>query len=90
MFSKYSSNDFFGTEQVSPDAIRYYAYALLSKAKELDPNIITDNQFEDWKNRFLGLENAFTCTAVLSNTMIDYARAHFVDVINAILPSVWK
>lgn len=90
VFAKYSSSNFFGTEGDSPEAVRYYAYALLCKAKELDSNITTNDEFEDWKNRLFGLHNAFTCTAILSKIMIDYARKAFPDVVNSILSPAWK
>lgn len=88
IFSKYSSSVVFGTEQESPQILRDYAYALMSKAHELDPEV-TRGHFDDWKNRLLGLNNAFTCTAVLSTAMIKHSKDHFNDVISKIIPPVW-
>lgn len=88
IFSKYSSSTVFGTEQESPQVLKDYAYALMSKAHELDLEV-TGGYFNNWKNRLLGLNNAFTCTAVLSTVIIDYLKTHFNDVISKIIPPVW-
>lgn len=88
VFSKYSSSYVFGTENESPQVLRDYAYALMSKANELDPEV-TEGNFDDWKDRLLGLNNAFTCTAVLSSIMIEHAKNNFNKVISEIIPPVW-
>lgn len=88
VFSKYSSSSVFGTENESPQVLRDYAYALMSKANELNPEV-TGGNFNDWKNRLLGLNNAFTCTAVLSSVMIEHAKNNFNEVISQIIPPVW-
>ncbi|HHL2499702.1 TPA: pentapeptide repeat-containing protein [Yersinia enterocolitica] len=88
VFSKYSSSSVFGTENESPQILRDYAYALMSKANELNPEV-TGGNFNDWKDRLLGLNNAFTCTAVLSSIMIGYAKNEFNEVISEIIPPVW-
>ncbi|WP_336192703.1 pentapeptide repeat-containing protein [Hafnia paralvei] len=88
VFSKYSSSSVFGTENESPQVLRDYAYALMSKANELNPEV-TGGNFNDWKDRLLGLNNAFTCTAVLSSIMIEHAKDNFNEVISQIIPPVW-
>ncbi|QIP94501.1 pentapeptide repeat-containing protein [Serratia fonticola] len=88
VFSKYSSSSVFGTEDESPQVLRDYAYALMSKANELNPEV-TGGNFNDWKDRLLGLNNAFTCTAVLSSIMIEHAKDNFNEVISQIIPPVW-
>lgn len=88
VFSKYSSSSVFGTENESPQVLRDYAYALMSKANDLNPEV-TGGNFNDWKDRLLGLNNAFTCTAVLSSTMIKHAKNNFNEVISKIIPPVW-
>ncbi|ARF52137.1 hypothetical protein DSJ_22990 (plasmid) [Pantoea stewartii subsp. stewartii DC283] len=88
VFSKYSSSSVFGTENESPQVLRDYAYALMSKANELNPDV-TGGNFNDWKDRLLGLNNAFTCTAVLSSIMIEHAKDNFNEVISQIIPPVW-
>ncbi|HGJ5864136.1 MAG TPA: pentapeptide repeat-containing protein [Arsenophonus nasoniae] len=90
VFTRYSSSAIFGTELDSPLMLRYYAYALMEKAHKLDPTLITENTFNDWKDRLLGCNNAFTCTAALYNQMIDYATEHCHDVLKKIQPSAWR
>ncbi|QUG75160.1 hypothetical protein GKQ23_09225 [Erwinia sp. E602] len=88
MFSRYSSSSVFGTESESPQVLRDYAYALMSKANELNPEV-TGGNFNDWKNRLLGLNDAFTCTAILASIMTEHAKASFNEVISKIIPPVW-
>lgn len=88
VFSRYSSSSVFGKEDESPQVLRDYAYALMSKENELNPEI-TEGNFNDWKDRRFGLNNAFACTAVLSSIMIEYAKYNFNEVISQITPPVW-
>lgn len=90
VFTRYSSSAIFGTETHSPLMLRYYAYALMEKAHTIDPTLIGQDKFIDWKNRLLGTDRAFTCTAVLSNMMTEYARKHYNDVLKTIQPSTWR
>ncbi|HGJ5897361.1 pentapeptide repeat-containing protein [Arsenophonus apicola] len=90
VFTRYSSSAIFGTELDSPLMLRYYAYALMEKAHKLDPTLITENIFNDWKDRLLGCTNTFTCSAALYNQMIDYATEHCHDVLKKIQPPAWR
>ncbi len=88
LFAKYSSSAIFGTEEQSPQVLRDYSYALMNKANELDSEVL-GNKFGLWKNHLLGLNDAFTCTAVLSTEMIYHAHENFDDVISALSPPIW-
>ncbi|WP_334468881.1 hypothetical protein [Arsenophonus sp. PmNCSU2021_1] len=70
--------------------LRYYAYALMEKAHTIDPTLIGQDKFNDWKNRLLGTNKAFTCTAVLSDIMTGYAIKHYNDVLKTIQPPTWR
>jgi uncharacterized protein YjbI with pentapeptide repeats len=89
IFAKYSSSSFFGTEYDSPIAIRYYAYGLMEASYSLAQNIFpnNDNSFKTWKNNFLGINQAFTCTAVLSDLIIKHCKK-FNDY-TGIIPPAW-
>ena len=89
VFTRYSSSAIFGTEEHSPLMLRYYAYALMEKAHTIYPTLLGQDKFIDWKNRLLGTDKAFTCTAVLSNIMTDYAIKHYNDVLKTIQPPTW-
>jgi hypothetical protein len=65
LYTRSSSSHVFGVEENSPEALRFYAEALLRKAHELDPGLPPDTVFVDWVNRLKGTDDAFTCTAVL-------------------------
>lgn len=90
VFTKYSSRAIFGEEQASPEMLRRYAYALMEKANSLDAAVFADeNMFADWKNRLLGLDNAFSCSAVLVDIMVEHIRARFPEVLASIMPPAW-
>lgn len=68
LYTNYASSLVFGTETESPNALRFYAMALLLKAHELAPELLSDAACEDWTNRLIGNSGAFTCTSVLYST----------------------
>jgi hypothetical protein len=90
VFTRYSSSTIFGTESDSPQMLRYYAYALMEKAHNLDHTLIGQDKFNDWKDRLLGTGNAFTCTALLSDMMIAHAKEHCNGTLKKIQPSAWR
>jgi len=90
LFTKYSSSAIFGTETESPEALRQYAYALMAKAHGLDESLIDKGTLTDWTNRLLGLNEAFTCSAVLSNMMVEHIRSRFPAVLAGIIPPDWS
>ncbi len=94
IFVKYSSSSFFGIESDSPTSIRYYALALMNKALELDENIIPayhqNNNDNNWKHKLLGINNAFTCTALLSAEILLHCKQEFPDIANTIIPPAWR
>ena len=94
IFAYYSSSSFFGTEEASPNALRYYAYGLMKEAHKLnsDDAIVSDANFADWQNRLLGIQNnAFTCTAILSSTIMSHCKS-FNDFYRFawIIPLAWQ
>ena len=91
LFTKYSSSAIFGTAAESPEALRHYAYALMAKAHGLDESLIDKGTLTDWTNRLLGLNKAFTCSAVLSGMMVGYIRRSSFSVVMAgIMPPAWR
>src|SRR5471032_1824759 len=89
LFTKYSSSAVFGTEHESPQLLRQYAYALMAKAHSLDGSLVNAATFANWTNRLLGLNKAFTCSAVLSNLMVEHIRSRFPAVLSGIMPPAW-
>ena len=89
VFTKYSSSSFFGTEGESPVALRHYAYALMKEVNKLTPSVCGD-KFNKWKDALLGLNGAFTCTAVLYHDMIAHAKAKFPSTLATIRPPAWS
>ncbi len=91
IFAKYSSSSYFGTEENSPIALRYYAFALMKKAVELHPDIISVENYNTYTNKFLGIGDAFTCTAVLSSNILS-ACSQFMklDAYAGIIPPTWQ
>ncbi|MCD6026308.1 MAG: sopA 1 [Solimicrobium sp.] len=83
--TKLTSDYFFGAELGSPEAIREYAAGLMIKAHQLDPSVYGESKekqednFTDWMKILLGGkdkdgDDVFSCTAVLSGKMFDYAN----------------
>src|SRR5471032_3230518 len=89
LFIKYSSSAVFGTETESPSALRQYAYALMAKAHSLDGNLVDKGTLANWTNSLLGLKGVFTCSAVLSNLMVELIRSRFPEVLSGIMPPAW-
>src|SRR5471030_1672946 len=89
LFTKYSSSAVFGTEHESPQLLRQYAYALMEKAHGLDESLVDKGTLANWTNRLLGLKGAFTCSAVLSNLMVEHIRSRFPEVLSGIMPPAW-
>src|SRR5471032_1442149 len=89
LFTKYSSSAVFGTEHESPQLLRQYAYALMEKAHGLDESLVDKGTLANWTNRLLGLNKAFTCSAVLSNLMVEHIRSRFPEVLSGIMPPAW-
>ncbi|MGL4860055.1 MAG: pentapeptide repeat-containing protein [Enterobacteriaceae bacterium] len=92
IFAKYSSSHHFGTETDSPDTLRFYAYALMHEARLLDSEakVLSSEQITEWGNKLLGIGEAFTCTAILSDIMTGHAKRTFPDIINGIIPPAWS
>ncbi|WP_310334671.1 pentapeptide repeat-containing protein [Pseudomonas corrugata] len=96
IFTRYSASALFGTETESPPAVRLYASALLNEARALDPSLIDNATATDWQARLLGIENAFTCTAILSSMMNSYLqdKAELNSVLETVLlglyPAAWR
>ncbi|WGO84723.1 pentapeptide repeat-containing protein [Arsenophonus apicola] len=91
VFSKYSSSAIFGTETESPNALRYFAFALMEQAYQLAPGIFSsEEQYQDWSNRLLGYDNAFSCTAVLFTIMVNHIKQHFPTTLAGIVPPAWS
>ena len=92
VFARLSSSSYFGQEYDSPDAIRVYAAALLNKARELNPAVCSGTTINSSLEKMLGLNGAFTCTAVLSGEMMAHAKSEpaFKQVLMAIKPMAWS
>jgi hypothetical protein len=82
-----SSSYFFGTETDSPLAFRNLAIAFLNQAIFFDPNLFTEAESNDIKNRLAGTNEAFTCTAVLFRSLQN--KLGSTDSFRAIIPATW-
>jgi hypothetical protein len=82
-YTQLSSSTFMGTEVDSPLPVRTYAAALLSHARELDPEIFRNqqgiDQFHEWHAQLCGEGQAFTCTALLSHRLMSQCQEHPQD-----------
>jgi hypothetical protein len=60
LYTRYSSSRVFGTEYESPNALRFYAEALLRKTHELAPGLLAHDRCVDWVPKLRGTGNAYT------------------------------
>jgi hypothetical protein len=91
-FAKLSSSYFLGTEYQSPESIRYLSAACLSKARECAPNLISSSRLKGWSDALLGLNEAFTCTAVVSSEIKSFIydkTPNHIDMFKSIYPMNW-
>ncbi|WP_311750577.1 pentapeptide repeat-containing protein [Proteus columbae] len=86
---KYSSKSVFGTGSDSLEILRMYAYALMNKANELNPELMGGN-YDKWSDRLLGMNNEFECTDILFSIMNDYGKKHFQNIFYKIIPLHWR
>lgn len=93
LFVKYSSSSIFGTEYDSPMPLRSYAAALLIKATQIFPGLLTAEERTNYRNRMLGLEAAFSCTDILTQIMISKIKNGSVAMRTAferVIPQLWR
>lgn len=88
IFTKYSSQAFFGTDTDSPAVLRFYAHALLNKVKVLDTHLFIDIKGDALKEALLGDE----CADTLSSEMQVIATAHPVvmPIYVQVMPKAWQ
>src|SRR5471030_1932260 len=62
---------------------------LQPRGNGLDESLVDKGTLANWTNRLLGLKGAFTCSAVLSNLMVEHIRSRFPEVLSGIMPPAW-
>ncbi len=97
-----SSSQIFGEELDSPQILRFYASALLREAYSLAPHFFGDHQesaaqvYDEWQDQLLGRNGGFTCTAVLSEKMINHIDAKSLSnstvekILTDVYPIAWR
>ncbi|EOK1912715.1 type III secretion system effector HECT-type E3 ubiquitin transferase, partial [Escherichia coli] len=91
VFCKYSSSEVFGTEYASPEVLRRYANGLLEEAYKLEPTIFEGKEsYDDIRDRLQGLNNAFSCTSVLSTILEGHAKNKFENIFKQFYPLAWR
>jgi len=89
VFVKLSSSAMFGSEEVSPPALRSFAWALLNSACDAAPDLLPAAAQDDWRNRLAGAAGAFSCTAVLFGMMQRMPIPALKAVWAAVVPQQW-
>ena len=71
------------------------ALALMNSANELDSTLFP-NKIQEWQHKFIGLNDAFSCTALLSDdmkkTLLDqknHYKNYAQTYINILYPANW-
>ena len=57
----------------------------------IDKKICNDLVYKDLESRFLGTNEAFTCTAVLSSKILQYCKKFpdYNQLLSGIIPTMW-
>lgn len=105
IFYQLSSQSFFGTEENSLKALRNIALGLLNKAVEINPYLITPEQWSDYASRSLeaivhkdpdsgALTKAFACTERLASMILAQVRLMGSEdpnsIVSGLIPIAWK
>ncbi|WP_370605260.1 pentapeptide repeat-containing protein [Citrobacter braakii] len=96
-FCRYSSSAVFGTEWESPQVLRSYASGLLEEAHRQHPALFAAEDFtpeecmNDIRGRLRGGDGGhFTCTAVLSDILVEHAEKNFPQRLVTLYPVAWR
>lgn len=96
-FCFYSSSTVFGTEWESPQILRSYASGLLEEAYRQHPALFAAEDFSpqgrmnDIRGRLRGgAGEHFTCTAVLSDILVQHAGKYFPHRLATLYPVAWR
>ena len=85
IFTRLSSDSVFGVEGDSPFFLRCYALACINQANKLSPNVFpttADSNVNSWRNKLMGWNDAFSCTAALSGKMYEHCKKNTCDVLD--------
>lgn len=89
IFVKYASNDVFGLGNESPRSLKFYAYALIRKANELNEKLMGYDYY-DFISDLLGSGNETTETTGLFFRMRAYGEMNCGSIFNKMIPPQWK
>lgn len=89
IFVKYASNDVFGLGNKSPQILKLYAYALMSKANELNSKLMGYDYY-DFMSDLVGEGKETTETTGLFFRMRAYGEIHCGSILNKIIPPQWR
>jgi hypothetical protein len=90
LFIKLSSEKYFGTAGDSPVALRYYAYALMKQAYQLNRSIFA-GMFNGWCEQLLMLNKAYGCTDMVTFSLNEHLNHNpeLKTILHELLPISW-
>ena len=88
--TRLSSEKIFGDGNNSIPPLRFAGYVLFSRARQLAPELLTSDQWQDMENRFLRLKNAMDCAEILSKAQFSASKAANLDEFERFTPAVFK
>ena len=89
IFVKYASNDVFGLGNKSPQVLKLYAYALMSKANKLNAELMGDDYY-DFMSDLVGSGKETTETTGLYFRMSAYGEMRCGSIFNKMIPPQWR
>ncbi|WP_109372206.1 pentapeptide repeat-containing protein [Proteus genomosp. 6] len=95
IFVYYSFSMAHGSVEESKKILTSYAYALMSKARELNPNLMTNqNKLDEWNSLLLDkyvYKNTYSATeSLLFSDINKYGKEYFGDAFSSIIPLHWN
>ena len=88
--TRLSSEKIFGDGNNSIPPLRFAGYVLFSRARQLAPELLTHDRWQDLENRFLKLENAMDCAEVLSRVQFSQSKAANLEEFERFTPAIFK
>lgn len=88
--TRLSSEKIFGNGDDSIPALRFAGYVLFARSRQLAPELLAADQWQDMENRFLKLNNAFDCAEILSRQQFSASKSVNPAEFEIFTPHVFK
>jgi hypothetical protein len=88
--TRLSSEKIFGDGDNSIPPLRFAGYTLFSRARQLAPDLLPQEVWQDMENRYLQLNNAMDCAEIISRIQFQQSNRANPDEFERFTPAVFK